>query len=170
LELLLTKTYRKSKSCDEMSCGDLVPSGTGNSENVEVRDSSVIGAGSGLFAIGRIDKGTRIGYFGGAMMCSVCVKKSKITRRKHDYSTVECGIHVNAEGVDVRWYLHRTRVNTRDGICWYINSTTKRRKRSPYLCNCEIVFEGFGEFNHPVVGVVAKCVIEAGQELFLDYM
>ena len=81
------------------------------------------------------------------------------------FTTVQCGVKCNEEGVGVLWYLHRTDDPRVDGPCWFINSCGRSGSAT-----CEIVSEGFDEADQPVVKVVLVKDVESGSELLLDYM
>lgn len=98
------------------------------------------------------------------MRCASCVRKHRLNKGQHKFTTVDCGISVNIAGEDVRWYLERSDDDCVDGVLWYINSCNRRDTR-----NCEIVNGGFDACGRPVVCVKTNRRIKNGEELFLDY-
>ena len=82
---IAVKTTRSQwfAQCEENDCGeDIVADERYDAGNVAVSVSPIKTAGKGLFACSSIKRGVKIGYFGGEMMCTACVKRYKIGRSK----------------------------------------------------------------------------------------
>jgi hypothetical protein len=157
--------------CDERRCGDSL--GGGDEEDicddpgVTVKMSGIRNAGWGLFTNRDIGNGSVIGYMDGTLRCCVCVKRDRLTRGKHRYSAIQCGILENDEEEEVLWYITRTG----GGKLWYINSSRSKCKKKQYRTpNSQFIFEGFDINEKPVLCVRAIEDIESGVELLVDYM
>ena len=154
--------------CDEPECGT---SHSGNdytrAARVLVRTSRVArNAGLGLFAKVVLENGYIVGFMGGRLTCSVCVRREKLTVGRNRYRALECGTTFNIADEEVLWFLVRTNESTLDGCCWYINSTSNKNGKR----NCEWVCCSFTASGQPMVYVRTVCRVEVGEELLLDYM
>ena len=105
-----------------------------------------------------------LGYMGGVMRCAECVRARKLHRACMKFTCIDCGVSCGTNGVDVRWYLCRSNDLALDGVCWYINSCSGKRKQ-----NCEMVCDGFGSSNQPIIYVRSIMDSEKDTELLLDY-
>lgn len=126
--------------------------------------SSLRGAGNGLFTLVPVSLGIVLGYMGGIMRCADCVRARKLHRGDRKFTCIDCGVGSGCNGVDVRWYLCRSNNTRQDGVCWYINSRSGKRKR-----NCEMVCAGFDRNDKPVVYVKTFCDVGEDTELLPDY-
>lgn len=157
--------------CDEENCGEEIPFGLEyQSKDVVVAASGIRSktSGKGVFAVAPLKPKEKIGYFGGRLHCTQCVKALKIGRKKSSFVLLSCGATIGMNGEPVLFYLCRTNIESIDGIVWFINSV--RKKYHDGERNCEIVIEGFGEDGKPLVCIETSTAIQTGQELLLDYM
>lgn len=159
-----------SFTCDENECG-MVSVGTSFEDDVlELRESQIPQAGTGLHAVNGISGKEIVGYFGGELVCVGCVKRRKLNRKDRHHALVLCGSTYNDSCEEVLWYLHRTGNHEVDGWMWYINSCTSMTSRKGFNKNCSIESQGFNARNEPVVLIKTDCEIMHFQEILLDYM
>jgi hypothetical protein len=124
--------------------------------------------GKGVFAVYEIQPRTVIGYFGGVMICAMCVKDFKLNL-KNAFLVIECDVDYT-DGDDVFWYLKRSGDSTIDGSIWFTNSSNAN-SRVAWQREPNVVFQsdGFDEQRRPVICAVSLRRIAAGEELLADY-
>lgn len=136
-------------------------------------------AGLGLFSTqGGIEgKRTKIGSFGGKLLCGLCAREHKKVSRKINkklvYDTVEVerdhGMTHEKEGVF--WHIARTGNTLIDGGMWYINSSRPKNILGYRDPNVKITGRGFFDGGDPAVEVITlNDYIPPYTELLADYM
>jgi hypothetical protein len=165
MRLIQQRTSHSCKYGNEGFCGYLREARP--SDMIDVKPSRVAWAGQGGFLTMRVKKGTIIGCYGGETLCVWCFEE------RYDCTPAQYVIAVrkgfvcfgntaNTSGkdmlLDAASYRHTERYSF--GNTRFINSIVNTRNQA----NVEFVFDG-EEFT-----IVALEDLEAGEELYLDYV
>ena len=159
--------------CDEEKCGFMSPADSPTT-SVYSEDSGISKkAGKGLYSEYDCDKKTKVGNFGGQLLCAICARKRKKKDGKEGkYRAVEVekdyGFTHELDGVV--WYLYRTGDENIDGLMWYINSSRKANKAGYNEPN--VFFQGCGFYDDgtPAVEVFSLKNLLPNEELLASYM
>ncbi len=136
-------------------------------------------AGLGLFTTegGIQGKRTKMGSFGGKLLCGLCTRRHKRVSRKmhkkrvYDTVVVEKDHGMTHEKEGVFWHIARTGNTVIDGSMWYINSSRPKNIIGYREPNVQITGRGFFDGGDPAVEVITlHDNVAPYTELLADYM